>query len=114
MQYGCFGKSLYQSSHGNWLVGQRFKRILHYENPGFHNEGGHQKKMIVLKQISVKSTDMIITIFPVWSSIINALLRTQINVNFCVVKPGKVHFIAVYSYMGLYSMIYSIVQHCPV
>ena len=75
--------------------------------------GAVRKKMIVLKQISVKSTDMIITIFPVWSSIINALLRTQINVNFCVVKPSKVHFIAVYSYMGLYSMIYSIVQHCP-
>ena len=47
MQYGCFGKSLYQSSQGNWLVGQRFKRILNYENPGFHNEGGRQKKMIV-------------------------------------------------------------------
>ena len=58
--------------------------------------------MIVLKQISVKSTNMIITIFPVWSSIINALLGTQINVNICVVKPSKVHFIAVYSYMGLY------------
>ena len=67
--------------------------------------------MIVLKQISVQNTDMIITIFPVWSSIINALLGTQINVNICVVKPSKVHFIAVYSYMGLSSMIYSIVQY---
>ena len=49
MQYGCFGKSLYQSSQGNWLVGQRFKRILHYENPCFPNEGGRLKKNDCIK-----------------------------------------------------------------
>ena len=52
-------------------IGKRFKKILQFEDAGFHNEGGPCEKIrVVLKQISVKITDMLTPIFPVWFSII--------------------------------------------